>query len=179
MSEMLINEEFILVIDTDSESLDFAHKLCAYCTGFTREDDTDQQFSDMFYMENGIEDDDSPKGKTCDQKNIFYESITDRKDESEVYSPCCVWLNRNYGCHIETNEYAKITEENYADYDLPAPFSVGIFFEVEPTAEQIKIIKERSVKFFADVWQKISGKKVTVEGFRLIVHKKIGEEREI
>lgn len=178
MSQMLIDEEFIVVIDTDSESLDFAHKLCAYCTGFNREDDADRQFSDMFYMETGIEDDDSPKGKTCDQKNIFYESIIDHKEE-DVYSPCCVWLSRNYGCHIQTNEYAKITKENYVDYDMPAPFSVGIFFGVEPTAEQIKIIKERSVNFFTNVWQKLSGKKITVEGFRLIIHRKFGEEKEI
>lgn len=179
MDSTLISEEYVLVIDTNSDSLNFSKKLCAYCTGFSSEDETDQQFSDMFYMESGIEDDPSPKGKTCTHKNPFYDSIADRKDEHDVYSPCCIWLNRDYGCHCETNQYAKITEENYADYDLPAPFSVGIFFDVEPTEDQIRIIKERAVKFFADVWAKLSNTKVVVEGFRLISHKKYGEEREI
>jgi len=175
--QILISEEYSFLIDVNCETYSFAKKLCAYCTGFSSEDETDQKFSDMFYMENGIEDDESIKGKTCLQKNPFYGSIADRKDENDVLSPCSVWLNRNYGCN-ELGEIAKLTDENYSDYDLPAPASVGIFFDVEPTEDQIKIIKERAVKFF-DIWQKMTNEKVIVEGFRMISHKKFGEEKEI
>lgn len=178
MSQILISEEYSVIIDTNSESFSFAKKLCAYCTGFTSEDEADQKFSDLFYMEMGIEDDDSPKGKTCTQKNPFYDCIADRKDDNDVFSPCSVWLNRLYGCN-ETGQYDKLTEENYDEYDLPAPFSVGIFFDTEPTEDQLKIIKERAVKFFVDVWLKLSNVQVAVEGFRLVKHRKYGEEKEI
>lgn len=191
---ILISEEYILVIDTNTNA-QFSKALCAYCTGYgsevgdLKEDcggDLEQQMSDMFYMEMGLEDDDSPKGRVALQKSPFYESIVDHRDEYGDYSPCSIWLNRNYGCN-EAGEFAKLTDENFSDYDQPAPCSVGIFFGVEPSTDQIKIIKERAVKFFKEMWPKLTGNKalgissqqVEVEGFRLISHKKYGEEKEI
>jgi hypothetical protein len=178
MTPTLISEEYSLVIDTNGEAYDFAPKLCAYCTGLTAEDEVDRQYSDLFYMEMGIDDDDSPHGKVADEKNPFAESAIDRRDENDVFSPCSVWLSREYGSN-EAGEYAKLTTENYSEFDLPAPFSVGIFFDVEPTKELVQIVRERATKFFAEVWPKISKQTVKVMGLRLISHKKYAEEKEL
>lgn len=178
MNPILISEEYSFIIDTNAESYDFAKKLCAYCTGFLSEDESNQKFSDIFYTEMSLEDDDSPRGRVSDEKNPFFNCIIDRRDSSDVFSPCSVWLSRDYGSN-EEGEYSKITADNYSDYELPAPFSVGIFFDVEPTAEQIGIIKDRAVKFFSEMWLEISKETVKVEGFRLISHKKYGEEKDL
>ena len=97
---ILISEEYSVVIDTNSLADNFVAELCAYCTGFTSEDrHRDQKFSDLFYLENGIEDDASPKGKVAHQKGPFYGFVGDRLDADENYSPCSIWLSRNYGCN--------------------------------------------------------------------------------
>ena len=67
-----------------------------------------------------------------------------------------------------------MTEENYGDYNFPAPFSVGIFFGQEPTQEQLDLLKKRSKEFF-----NISDIKANVEGFRLIKYTKYAEEKNI
>lgn len=180
MEPVLLSEEYIFVIDTNKDTTDLCFSLCGYCTGLTGEGKTEhfaQQMSDMFYMEMGIEDDESPKGKVSYQKSPFYGAVIDRLDENDCYSPCSVWLNRNYGSN-EAGECVKLTDENYSEYEYPAPLSVGIFFGVEPTEPQIKILKERAMKFVGQ-WQATTQEELTVEGFRLISHKKYGEEREL
>ena len=173
---ILISTEYTLVVDTDMYSECFAKKLCAYCTGFVDETESDLDFADLFYLDEGIEDDKSSMGKVAEEKNLFYSIISQRFDEDQNYSPCCIWLNKRYGYNASGN-YALLTEENYDEYNFPAPLSVGIFFEFEPDSYHISKIKERAVKFFDDVWLKFSGKKVTIEGFRLIVHNKYAEEK--
>lgn len=158
---ILISENYVLVIDTNNESYDFVQKLCAYCTGFYSEKETDLQYCDMFFEETNYDD----------KENPFRDFIGDQLSEEGVYSPCSVWLNKNHGSN-EAGEYAKLTETNYDEYDYPAPFSMGIFFDQEPTEKHIKIIKERSVKFFKEVWKE----KIEVEGFRVISYKKYAEE---
>jgi len=82
MSEpILISTEYILVIDTDGFSDAFAKKLCAYCTGFVDETESDLEFSDLYFLEEGIEDDESPRGKVADEKNPFYGFVGQRLDE--------------------------------------------------------------------------------------------------
>jgi len=176
-NQVLISTEYILVIDTNSFSERFAKELCAYCTGFIDESDKGEKFADLFYLDQGIADDEFPKGQVSEQKNPFYGFIAQRIDENQDYSPCCVWLNKKYGYNAR-GEYAFLTEENYNDYNFPAPLSVGIFFDVEPEDWHIETIKERSVKFFDQIWSKICPDKKTieVEGFRLIVHTKYGHE---
>jgi hypothetical protein len=178
MSEsILISTEYTLVIHTDGFSDAFAKKLCAYCTGFVDETDTDLEFSDLYYLEENIEDDESPKGRVADEKNPFYGFVGQRLDEDQIYSPCCVWLNKRYGYNAN-GEYAVLTEKNFDEYNFPAPLSVGIFFDMAPEPEHISKIKERAVKFFEKVWPKLNdgAKKVTVEDFRLVIHTKYGEE---
>jgi len=178
MSEpVLISTEYTLVVDTDSFSDDFAKKLCAYCTGFVDETHSDLEFSDLYYLDENIEDDESPRGQVAEEKNPFYGYVSQRLDEDQIYSPCCIWLNKRYG-YNDNGEYALLTEKNYDEYNFPAPLSVGIFFDVAPEPEHISKIKERSVAFFEKVWPKLNdgAKKVTVEGFRLVVHTKYGEE---
>jgi len=172
---ILISTEYILVVDTDSFSDPFAKKLCAYCTGFLDETESGLEFSDLYYLEEGIEDDESPKGKVADEKNPFYGFINQHLDEEHIYSPCCTWLNKRYGYNTN-GEYAILTEENYDNYNFPAPLSVGIFFDVPPNSDHISKIKERSLAFFDKFWFEITGKRVTIEGFRLIIHTKYAEE---
>lgn len=172
---LLISEEFVFVIDTNSSS-DFGSHLCAYCTGLCDEDTHSTGCSNMFYMEMELDDDGE---ETALDKNPFSESVVD-KEMGDVVSPWGIWLNRNWGQDDEGN-FAKLTPENYGTYTFPAPFSIGIFFGVEPTIEQIEIIKERAAKFFAKMWpnmeENLDKKPVEIEGFRLIKHTKYGEER--
>lgn len=180
MSEpVLLSTEYTLVIDTDSFADAFSKSLCAYCTGLMDEEDEGQSCADLYYLEQGIEDDESPKGRVADEKNPFYGFVSQRLDENGVYSPCCVWLNKKYGYNAN-GEYALLTEKNYDEYNFPAPLSVGVFFDVEPPVELIETIKERAVKFFDKIWPKLNeGAVVKVEGFRLITHTKYGEEKEL
>lgn len=176
MSEpVLISKEYTLVIDTDSLSTAFVKKLCAYCTGFVDETESDLEFADLYYLDENIEDDESSKGKLAEEKNLFFEFVSQRLDEDQIFSPCCIWLNKRYGYNNDC-ESAVLTEDNFSEYSFPAPFSVGIFFDEMPTAEHILKIKERSLKFFNDVWPKLSTTKITIEGYRLITHTKYGEE---
>lgn len=181
MSEpILISTEYTLIIDTDGLSEVFAKKLCAYCTGFIDETESDLEFSNLYYLEEEIEDDESSRGRVAEEKNPFFGSVGQRLDEDQLYSPCCVWLNKNYGYNAN-GEYDLLTNVNLDEYNFPAPLSVGIFFDTEPDPEQILKIKERSVKFFDKVWPILNpgAKKVTVEDFRLVVHTKYGEEKPI
>jgi len=177
---ILISEDVFFVIDTDSHVDDFVSHLVAYCTGLTNEEDEDNGCSNMFYMEMDIEDDEEG---TAFDKNPFNEYIVDKPTGSEgAYSPWGFWLSRTWG-ENEKGDYAKLTPDNCNEYGFPAPFSCCIFFDVEPTIEQIEIIKERAEKFFVKMWpnmkENTSGKEVKIEGFRLIQHKKYGEEKSL
>ena len=175
---ILLSTEYTVVIDTDSVSYEFAKPLCAYCTGIVDEEDVGQEMSDLYYLEQGIEDDESPRGRVADEKNPFYGFVAQRQDQDQFFSPCSVWLNKHYGCN-ESGDIAKLTDLNYDEYTCPAPLSVGIFFDVEPTAEQIQTIKERTVSFFEKIWPKVKdgSEKVNVENFSLITHTKYGDHK--
>lgn len=169
---ILLKTDYTLVIDTNSQSENFYLKLCAYCTGFVSENEKDLSYSDLFYLEEGIEDDPNPKGKLADEKNPFYGFIA-QKYVQNALSPASVWINKKYGMN-EDGDLAVLTEQNYSDYEFAAPCSVGIFFQIEPTLQQIIIIKRRASKFFENM--KIAAK---VEGFRLITYTKHAEEKDI
>jgi hypothetical protein len=179
MSEpVFLGKDYILVIDTNRASYDFAKRLCAYCTGFEHEDSKNYEMSRIFYEEMRLKDDSTPKGLTAAEKNPFYNFVIDRRDEEDFYSPCSVMLNKRYGCD-QIGRYAVLTEDNCGQYSYPAPLSVGIFFAEEPTPEHIRIIKERAQRFFELVWpeQDPSKETVVVEGLRLIVTTKHAEEK--
>ena len=177
VESILLYSEYDLIIDTNSESFSFYKQLCAYCTGFTNENEHALDYSNEFYLDMVIKDDESLKGKMAEEKNPFYGSIRYEID-NDIESPCAVMLNKRYGAN-EDNEYALLTEENCETYFDVAPLSVAILFDLEPTKEQIQIIKDRAVKFFTDVWPKLIKEKVEVEGFRLITRTHYGQEREI
>jgi hypothetical protein len=184
MIPVLLSTEYTLVIDTDAFSDHFAKKLCAYCTGFFDEKDNGRDMSDLFYLDEQIEDDESPRGKIAEEKNPFHGFVCQRLDEDSIFSPCCVWLNKRYGYNPE-GKYALLTEGNYDEYNFPAPLSVGIFFDEEPRRDHIEKIKQRAIKFFESVWPQLSLRgvpktsKVNIEGFRLITHTKYGLETEL
>ena len=172
MSEpVLLYKEFIFVIDTNFHTHDFCKELVAYCTGFYPESANQDTYHEMFYDEMNLFDVVSePIFK--EDKNPFSGYIVDREDDCGDLSPCCVLLNKNYAINDE-GDAKPVDEANYDQYCYPAPFSVGIFFDKYPEESQIKIIKSRATKFFKEVWQH---KPVLIEGFRVIVHSKYGEE---
>lgn len=180
MEPVLISTEYVLVIDTDKVAYDFHKQLCAYCTGVVDEDDEGQECADLYFLETGIEDDESPKGHVADEKNPFYGFIGQRYVDEDAYSPCSIWLNKRYGCS-STGEYGLLTEQNYEEYNFPAPMSVGIFFDIEPKPEHIQTIKQCAADFFKKIWPKLEdgSEPVTVEGFRLITHTKYGQETDL
>lgn len=161
---ILISEEYIVVVDTNSPAVNFYKEFCAFCTGFDHEALNTMEWSDAFYHDLGIKDDNV-------EDNPFYNFILLKKDMMGDDSPCSVWLNKKYGCNA-SGEYALLSEENYDQYNFPAPLSVGFYFDSEPQAAHIAILKDRAEKFFGD-WEK---EKVNIEGMRLIVHSKYGEE---
>jgi len=178
MSEpILISEKYMLVIDTDSHVGEFGSQLCAYCTGFDDEDG-DPGYANMFYMEMGLEDEGD---ELALEKNPFKDSIVEENDGEGSFA-WSYWLSRNWGTDDRGN-FGRITQDNYGNYSYPAPFSFAILFWVEPTIEQVKIIKERAVKFFAEMWpeakENYAQKEVKIEGFRLIKHTKYGEEKSL
>lgn len=178
MSEpILVSKDYVLVIDTNKFA-SFADALCAYCTGFCSERATPdaQDLTGVFYLDEGIEDDeDVRKGRLADDKNPFSGWVVDQLDEVG-FSPCVVWPSRNYG--TDTNgDYAALTEENYDEYNYPAGFSVGIYFDGLPPDELVSKVKDRAGKFFAEIYPKLKGgEPVTIEGFRMILHTKTAEE---
>lgn len=184
MSEpILISEKYMLVIDTDFHVDEFGSQLCAYCTGFNDEY-SDPGYSDMFYMEMGI-DDGADDFLLAIEKNPFNGSVIQEAVEGPSYTlegdkSWGYWLSRNWGID-ERGNFGRINKDNYGNYSYPAPFSFAIFFGVEPTLEQVQIIKERAAKFFNEVWPKAKEnedkRKVKIEGFRLIKHTKYGEEK--
>lgn len=156
-NRILISEDYIFVVDTDSFSEDFVDHLTSYCTGFNAETYNEMKYIDLFQEQ-------------FDQNP--FKDLIENKELGDILSPCCIWLNRNYGTDEDGN-FAKLTEENYQNFNFPAPFSVGIFMN-EPTEEQINLIKTRTKEFF-----EIYEPKVNLEGFRLIKHVKYAEEKDL
>lgn len=168
-----LSTEYILVIDTDSPAFGFAKDLCAYCTGYESEDSKSLAMANQYFLDLGLEDPKSDYGRILFEKSIFYDAIADKRDDEDKYSPCTVMLNKRYGCD-DAGNYQLLDEKNFDQFSQPAPLSVGIFFYIEPTKEQVALIRQRAMQFFKNVWQE---KKVVVEGLRLIVQTKYGEER--
>lgn len=160
---VLVNEEYVLLIDTDSYAENFADQLCAYCTGLDSEEnpcvDEINAFRDELQCASDVD-------------NPFFGMVGDRQNDNGAWCPSAVWLNPKYGMDA-TGKFALLTEQNYDLYNFPAPLSVGIYFDERPTMEQIEIIKERAAKYFKEVYKE---KTVTVEGFRLLKHTKYAEE---
>ena len=172
MSEpVLLYKEYIFVIDTDSFTQDFYKELVAYCTGYASEDAITSPYSEAFYDEMQICDSKSPNGFFEEEKNPFRDYIVDRENENGNLAPCCILLNRKYGINDE-DDVARIDEFNFSEYNQPAPFSLGIFFEKYPVQSQIDLIKNRAAKFIKTIWKD----QVKIEGYRLIIHSKYGEE---
>jgi len=169
-NSVLIYEKYILIIDTNKDMTDMFDRFCAFCTGFMdeRERSSARKHAESFSLDMNILD----NGEIIYEKNPFYGFIIDEEINvfgTSFYSPCSVWPSKMYG-KSSSGDYSVIDESNFSEYNSPAPFSVGIFFENKPQSYQVELIKQRSNDFFGMIE---NGK---VEGFRLIVHKKYGEE---
>ena len=184
MSEpIFLFAEYDFIIDTNCNSKYFFKELCAYCIGLTNENEDCLEYADMFYLDMQIEDDDSPAGRIAEVKSPFFNCIRYMDILQNSESPCSQALNKRYGSigEHEDEEYVLLTDENLDEVTGVAPLSVAIFFHDEPTQEQIQIIKERTNKFFNEVWLKLPTpkEKVEVEGFRLITRTTYGQETTI
>ena len=169
-NSVLLSCEYIVVIDTDKPSFEFANDLVAYCTGYEHEKSTDDSFAKKFLDEVVGKDDDNLKSRL--QSNPFYGFVYDKMDQEGFYTPCSVWLNKNFGCS-NSGEYARLTKENCDSFMMPAPLSVGIFFENEPTEQHYELLKERAIKFFKHHLKE----NVRFEGIRLITQTRYGSEK--
>lgn len=167
---ILLQKEYVLVIDTNKPSFEFVAQLCAYCTGYDHENSTDNSMVDKFYEQ--VSPEFAGNLKEQIRENPFYGYITDKMDQDGFYSPSTVWLNKKYGCNDE-GEYGILTEDNCEKFSLPAPLSVGLYFENEPTSELLDLLKKRVRKFFAEEWKS----PVSFEGMRLITKTLYGSER--
>lgn len=187
MSDVLLSEEYTLVIDTDSPACAFADCLVAYCTGLFNE----LEIQEVVECANTFEEQsDQRENPFCDQvafKELDGTYIVGiKKDGEPVLTPCCIMLNSNYG-EDDKGNFAKLTEENYNQFDYPAPFSVGIFFRNKPEQHLIEIIKKRAIDFFKSFYKQIEiyrrdyppNNVVTVEGFRLISYAKYAKEEQV
>jgi len=172
MEQILLSTEYVVVVDTNSPSFEFAEDFCAYCTGFESENSKDFFMVEKFYESLRINSNLSSREKM--ENNPFYDYVTDKMNQDGFYSPCTIWLNKKYGCNA-MGEYAILTEDNFDNFSMPAPLSVGIYFEKEPTEEQLNIIKERAISFFKTEWKK----PVEVEGMRIITKTLYGQEKSI
>ena len=171
MDGVLILTEYILIIDTDSPSYEFASDLCAFCTGYAEENSMKMSMIDSFYENLNLKSDISVAQKI--ESNPFRGFVVDKIDQYGYFSPFCIWLNKRYGCN-ESGEYGLLTQDNYEKFTMPAPFSVGIFFEREPEQEHIDLIVKRANLFFDSVWR---NKKVKIDGMRVITHTKYAKEK--
>lgn len=178
---VLVDENYMLVVETNQFAGHFAEELCAYCTGYVDEEQTGREFADLFYLEMGISDDETPKGRLADEKNPFHGYVGDRQMEDGTWTPVALWASRKYGSNA-SGKYAILGEGNYEEYGFPALFGACIYFDNEPEPEQVALVKERAAKFFNEVYPKteLNGPKdVRVEGFRLIRHEKYAVEMSI
>lgn len=161
--KVVLSVEHTFVVDTNYRTSQFVGELTAYCTGIYSENASLEEIecSQKFNEEMGIDDE--------IENNPFYNFVEQKNLGDNYYSPSSVFLNSKYGCN-ESGEYALLTEENYEQYDYPAPLSVGIFFKTLPSDELFEIIKNRANQYF-------SGKNISVEGFRLITVSRVAEEK--
>ena len=158
MLKILLDEEYILVLDTDSLIIDFYREICSFCTGHDADSCRSMVESDRFHDD-------------FQDENPFSVNIKYKDDGEGGETPCSVWLNKRYGCDEDGN-FGLLDENNFQSYGFPAPMSVGIFFLTEPTQTQINLIRSRAEAFLAE--RKPSPK---LESLRLITHTKYGEER--
>lgn len=158
-----LNHDFVFVIDTNQIAVPFYKELCAYCTGFFH-DDLPIDGND-FYVDLGIDEDDESSNPLmgCVCRKFLA--------DEDASTPCCVWLNKRYGCD-ENGRFELLDENNCQHYEFPAPMSVGIFMESEPTKDQADLIKARAQRFAQ------KRPELAIEGFRLIQHVKLGKEQQ-
>lgn len=157
--------EYIVLIDTNSDVYKFFNQLCAYCTGFYGENanyNIGQYYADLFFDEMGINEEENP-----------FDRYIGYRWENGSLTPCSIWANRHYGIS-RGGKVGRLTEDNYSEFDGPAPFSVGIFFDEEPPEELIQKIKARTKDFFDKFYQEVKP-----EGFRMIIHTKYGQEKDL
>jgi hypothetical protein len=162
MGEMLtLAEGYVVVIETDQYAGMFERQLCAYVTGVVGECEVGRDMSNLYYRDMDIEDDES-SGKSADQQSIFYGFIGDKQDDDGTWRPCSIWPNPRYGVDAD-GKHALLDDDNFEQYNYPANLGVAIFFNVEPTPEQRKIVSERANKFF-----EITDYEANIERIRLL-----------
>jgi hypothetical protein len=164
MSEkVVLSVEYTFVVDTNQYMDEFAGQLTAYCTGIYSENAIEEEinYSRIFNQEMNIDEE--------IENNPFFNFVQQKNLGDNFYSPCSVYLNSKYGCDGHGN-FALLTEDNYEQYDYPAPLSIGIFLKSLPSDELFEILKKRACKFFDE-------KNISVEGFRLITVSRLAEEK--
>lgn len=136
---------WVFIIDTDQYAGNFEREMCAYCTGTVGQCEVGGEMTTLFKEDFELEDD------KYGEDNPFMDYIDN-------------WVMDEDGCGRPTSIWGNPAGDNCN--------SVAIFFELEPTEEHIKIMKERSSDFAKNRpdWKDYLGDKkpMNILGFRLL-----------
>lgn len=157
-----MNSSFTFIIDTENYAGNFERKMCAFCTGQIGECEVGENEADRFNEEV--------------EGNPFEDKVYSRPDDNGCRRPVAIletpgWFNNGFGGRFKegqeeeslihrNEEYKKNGKHEMCDTLLqkyPAHLSVGIFFNEQPTEEELNLMMERA-KVFA----------IVITGFRLL-----------
>ncbi len=187
---------YVFVVDTDKYSGNFERWMCGYVTG--RWDNETHGGDEAFIAKKEL----PPETWEYLQEHII--NCMEEHDDIAYSTPVIIWptsgwFNDGMGGHFREGQEKEALEhhtEAVADYEkshntklyvgkgltkFPAYQSVGIFFDEEPPKHVVEVLKERAYKFANEYWpgHKPFGCNLEVTGFRLVVEKKVSEEKSV
>ena len=151
---------YIFVIDTDTYAGNFEREMTAYMSGQIGECEVGKERKDVFVEEVGDE-------------HLFDNLITSRSDDHGCFRPCAIWptpgwFNNGMGGHFRDGQEDEAKEDHrqmcieeskkhggdhwLESADAPlvkhdAYLSVAIFMGKKPSKDEIKLLKERALKW--------------------------------
>ena len=151
----IVEERFILCLDTNQYAGNFKRECTAFCTGVLGECEVGRSQAADF-----VEDEGHTDFISALQKKIL------QVEDEGCARPCRIfptpgWINNGLGVFRRGN----LTDEVqwYEQYN-----SVGIYFSEQPTQEEIDFILKRAKEFFEI--KPMFGPKANLEGARLLRH---------
>ena len=151
--------DYVLLLDMDSSKvIHFCRDLVAFCTGVVGEGSASNSWSDLFYRDFDISDDEEENGKMAFMKSIFHGFIGFIQDERGEYRHFCLWSNPNWGY-----DHEGVVGKKGDLHKFPAEFSIGIFFNLLPLQDHIAVVESRARQFLLENYPEVN-----LEGIRLL-----------
>ena len=138
---------WVFIIDTDQYAGNFEREMCAYCTGIVGQCEVGKEMKELFEKDFELDPE-----KYCED-NPFIDYVDN-------------WVMDDHGCGRPTSIWRNPTGDECS--------SVAIFFQQEPTKEQVEIIKARAYSFAKnrpdakDYNSRESNKPMNILGFRFL-----------